>query len=471
MRASLHVNDMLVKYEKDFLNMESKHIIPRTATLDFTFPLSNRQPHFSELKAENLAAIPRSSDSSLKINDSVLVEPSAYSPISSSFGSVFSHGSCADSDFTLPTAPSSPRTPPIIADFDDGRQQDWALQTELFKQKRTSLGEDPKRVQLPSVRHLLPPIDLEDDDAIQRPRTRRRLESLCSSPELSKEHILSTRSSVSSHEDPITRNLNIWRQELDHQKNPLPRLQDLEGSSLNIKLECRDKPIFYRKTQQRPPQGYDCYYHPSQRPSSSPKPIAKKGRARAKQDTHCNIKYRIEEIDYIRFHKVDLKHVWDLIECDFRKMFPMDNKFERHTQGIQGAFYRDNLHMPDVANGGRTLLFTANGHVQACTRKVREQGEDKHYFGLVYLYPERAMNYDWVPEEARRFAAELHKERIKQKSRAQLEAMERGTWIEKVEDGSCTCCPKPDRERDKQKSALPKLSKKIDFNFTKLSKL
>ncbi|KAI0010119.1 hypothetical protein F4779DRAFT_322745 [Xylariaceae sp. FL0662B] len=477
---------MLVKYDKDSSSMESQPIMPRTATVDFTFPLCHRQPLLSELKAENLAAIPRSSSSNLKIHESIIVEPSAYSPISSSFDSVFAHGSSAESDFTSSTEPSSPQAPSTRGEFDDVTQQDWLLRNEFLGQKRHSLSEDPKRVQLPSVHHLLPPVDYkDDDDAAQPPRSRRRLDSLRTSPELSKEYVLPIRSTMSSHEeDPITRNLNIWRKESDNQKNPLPQLQELKGASLNVQLDLGDKPTFYRETQHRPPQRYDYYYHPGHQ-SSSPKQMAKKGRARAKQDkdrhkcraranddTHCNIKYTTEETDYIRFFKVDLKHAWVPLKRSFNKRFPMASGRRRERQGIQGAWYRDNSHMPDLVNGGRTLLFNPNGHVKVISRKVRDPSVDKLYFSLIYLYPERAMNYDWVPAEARQVAADLHKERIPQRKRARLEAMERGAWVDKVEDGTCACCPKPDREKEKQKRALPKLSSgNIDFNFGKLSKL
>lgn len=48
----------------------------------------------------------------------------------------------------------------------------------------------------------------------------------------------------------------------------------------------------------------------------------------------------------------------------------------------------------------------------------------------------------------------LAKERILQKAQARREANACGKWKEKLEPGTCACCPEPDRERDNHKRAI-----------------
>lgn len=87
----------------------------------------------------------------------------------------------------------------------------------------------------------------------------------------------------------------------------------------------------------------------------------------------------------------------------------IDAEMNRETQGIQGNHYRDNSRVPLLKDRGRRLVFMDNGHVQPNIAKVRDQGEEKPFYGLVHLYPERAMLYDWVDKEHKRIAQELGK--------------------------------------------------------------
>lgn len=135
-------------------------------------------------------------------------------------------------------------------------------------------------------------------------------------------------------------------------------------------------------------------------------------RAKSK-GTHCNVKYLPEELDFIRYHKIDLKESWnEVLESfkPFQQRFPKE-ELDRRVQGLQGVHYRENYAIPKPRRetNGRQICFLPNGHVLAHGCKVREQSEYKFMYGLVYLFPERAKDYTWVRADHRRFAAELSK--------------------------------------------------------------
>lgn len=125
---------------------------------------------------------------------------------------------------------------------------------------------------------------------------------------------------------------------------------------------------------------------------------------------HCNIKYTMEELDYIRYHRVDLGESWKQLEEHFALMFPMD-KFPdgRVAGGLQGAYYRQHKALPLITNG--ELQFMENGHVVPVWVFTRDQSRNgvKHLYGLVQLYPERAMKYPWLPADYRHMAHKLSK--------------------------------------------------------------
>ncbi|KAL7627033.1 hypothetical protein AAE478_003809 [Parahypoxylon ruwenzoriense] len=342
----------------------------------------------------------------------------------------------------------------------DDQRLDWiSARGELLKRKCESLDERSKKiklpVRLPGVHRLSPSADHEYRHRPTQPmRRKRHLHTPSPSPEPGNDYVLA-KPNVQSLEDPITQKLNLWRKESDGIKDPLPQPRWVDEISLKISLYYVDSSASNPHSQYRPPQFGD-YYRPRQQ-LPPPTEVARESKDRAKpKETHCNIKYSLEERDYIRFNKVELKLSWEENKSLFGEKFPMANSaMQREKQGIQGVHYRDNGHMPHLVDKGRALLFLDNGHVKAWSVKVREQGEDKPYFGLIYLYPERAILYDWVPAKAKQMAAELIKERISQRERKKREAMARGTWIERLETGECACCPIPDRERDDLKRAFP----------------
>lgn len=258
----------------------------------------------------------------------------------------------------------------------------------------------------------------------------RRTPSL--TPELGEDNIWPRRSTSVPMQDPITQQLNLLR--LHEKRKPLAPpegLCDFEHP--------RGASYGWAALQ-------DQYSRPDQEPS--PPTETRRRRAQSSETTHCNIKYTAEELDYIRYQRVDLGHQWSLVQAKFRAMFPMVVFPEpRKTQGLQGVNYRQNKILPHIIDG--QLVFMDNGHVAPICVKTRHQA-DKHLYTLVYLYPERAMAYPWVSATNRQFASGLNQERQQQMENARIECIRRGTYVEKLPaDIPCGCCPGEDRERDK----------------------
>lgn len=191
-------------------------------------------------------------------------------------------------------------------------------------------------------------------------------------------------------EDMIVQSLNALRMESQGSRalRPLPPLPGLGGS---------------RKRRHKHKQS-----SPRQL-SSSPKGIKKRVSRSHNDEGHCNVKYVTEELDFIRYFRVDRVTKWDELARAFSLQFPIPG-LERTRQGIQGGYYRQNDGQVPEVNNGHALVYLPNGHVKPGHVGVRDQ-DDKKLFGLVALFPERAMNYRWVDDDTRQIAAELGKPR------------------------------------------------------------
>ncbi|KAI1502764.1 hypothetical protein F5X99DRAFT_417749 [Biscogniauxia marginata] len=449
--------------------------IPRAAPLDLSLPLRSVSPRSPRVDLDDLTSSPMSSRLEDKTIESVLPGLPISSPMASSFRSSFSQESSADSISTFSTGPSTPRTPNAKCEVDDMLKVDWSYISAVhvprtLKRKSEPLeDEDVKRVKLPGLQHLLEsPEDTQRYIAPLKPK--HRLQILSSSPEPKSEYVFSRRPSMLPGEDPITQSLNFLRRETDKSKGLLPQIEGLSEPSLDISLDFTNK--FHRAEHHSPPERYSYCFQSRQESSSPPREIVKKERAKSKNGPHCNIKYSLEEKDFMRYQKHEMKHSWNTITKLFGAKFPMVEGFKREQQGVQGILYRENQNIPDIVPGRNELRFLPNGHVASISKKVREQGNDKRKYGLVYLYPERAMGYSWVSPEDRREAAELNKERVLQRAQARRDAMKRGAWVEKFEDGICACCVKDDQERDTRKRAAPPIpSLTASFEWPKIAKL
>ncbi|KAF3059779.1 Transcription factor tau 55 kDa subunit [Daldinia childiae] len=398
---------------------------------------------------------------------------SPYSPISERSGSSFSQESTAElwenaSATTEPwesvSARSSPPQTPKSKHEPDGipRVELAPPRGEFLKRKCDNLDESSKKVKLqpvtlPSVYHILPAEERECHQPSSHCRHQRVLQTPSSSPEPENEYSLSSRPGFPAPEDPIVQWLNLRRKESNRRRELLSQPRDSRGNSLNISLNislkfCDPQPVFYREKQQYTSQSRGYCHRPRPQPSLSEEDPKEECN---KKNPHNNIKYTTEEADFIRFNKYELKLSWEENKRLFRKKFPMPPGKERATQGIQGVHYRDNQHLPHLTDKGRRLVFLPEGHVEAVVAKVRKQLEDKPYFSLTYLYPERAMLYDWVPYKMKIVAAELAEERAAQKEQARREAIEKGKWKEKLANGQCVCCYKPDGDKETQKRPSP----------------
>lgn len=144
--------------------------------------------------------------------------------------------------------------------------------------------------------------------------------------------------------------------------------------------------------------------HHSRYSQSAPTPNKKKPRS--------NKAYSIEEVDFIRYHKDDLRKHWPEILSLFRQYFRQRQRDSE--QCLSSRYYRDNCCKMYDANG--RPMRDDNGKIRVISCKVRSRGtpagrEEALPFTLVQKHPSRAMRYPWVSEqhkvEARRLAEEM----------------------------------------------------------------
>ncbi|KAI1128542.1 hypothetical protein F5Y10DRAFT_291963 [Nemania abortiva] len=313
-------------------------------------------------------------------------------------------------------------------------------------------GSLKRKAEDDGLAHIREAIDFNKLPAFLRdplPRDPSSLQTPDATPEPSE-----SRRSFYSADDPITRYLNNYRPE-NKLLEPIDRLCDL--GYLNQATHAWAAPVedFHEVSYQQP----------------SPPREVKRRRVQSPETTHCNIKYNLEELDYIRYQRVDLQMKWHQVEASFTTMFPMVVfPKPRKAQGLQGVNYRQNKFLPNIKNG--RLVFMDNGHVEPVCVKTRDQTERKDFYTLVYLFPERAMHYLWVQHPDRERAAELSINRKRQVDKARRDAEEAGTYMEKLPaDVPCGCCPGEDRERDKKKRAENKKTlKKSDPGYADLKR-
>ncbi|KAI1752398.1 hypothetical protein F4782DRAFT_530652 [Xylaria castorea] len=300
-------------------------------------------------------------------------------------------------------------------------------------------GNDNNSVPLPGFQSLLP-----YHEPHGRSHTTSPLWTPNTTPEPSEGDVYSGRPSLSLAQDPITEGLNRLR--IKQNKEPLPPLEAL----------CNNIPRF--PIPETPWTKWKATQHVRGEPSQPSSPEVRRRRVKSAKPTHCNIKYLVEELDYIRYQRVDYGQKWALVQSSFIAMFPTTVfPLLRETQGLQGACYRQNKFLPRIHHD--QLVFMENGHVEAVCVKTREQTEKKHLYTLIYLFPDRAMSYPWVSSLDRQRARELDERRQLQMVRGRLQATGRGTYIEKLpSDVPCGCCHSEDRERCPEKRAENKSS-------------
>ncbi|KAI0878444.1 hypothetical protein GGS24DRAFT_487299 [Hypoxylon argillaceum] len=259
-------------------------------------------------------------------------------------------------------------------------------------------------------------------------------------PSLTPEPSESNKSSRRFSQDPIMAELNSFR--VGTNRRPLPMVE-----GLSFRVEANSTPPTVQSF-------YGVSYPPP--PPPPPRREVKRRRAQAPEATHCNVKYLIEELDFIRYHRVDLAQGWSIVEANFQKKFPMTVfPKPRESQGLQGVTYRQNRKLPKIKNG--VLQFQSNGHVALVDVPTRTQNNEKHLYTFIYLFPERALQYDWISPADMVRALSLYKDRQKQIAVARELAGKNKTYVAILPTGTlCGCCPVADRVRDKKKLAEQK---------------
>ncbi|KAI0180952.1 hypothetical protein GGR52DRAFT_567205 [Hypoxylon sp. FL1284] len=437
--------------------MEPTATFQRNAALSSPVPVQALQAHLTQLRIDPLAIPSFSKGADEIFNTPRVPEPHPYpSPVSVKAESSFSsQGSSVDSWETRSSEPPSPHTPKAKREFDDyPRLGCITPDGGLFKQRHHSPEECGKKPQLPSFSCLLQTNEHADYKLAGGLGNAPYLMTPRSSPRPEQSYARPNRGVLPpSYEDPITFWLNMRRKESRTTKSALSQPKGLSNS---VNPDPRPRPVFYREKQK-----HAAHFRSSgiprqsrQKQPPSPPPGGVKKRRPSTKAGHCNIKYTIEELDFIRFNRYEMKLPWQENERRFQAKFPMaDPQKDRRTSGIQSAHYRQNGCLPLLTDRGRRLVFEKNGHVAAFVCKVRDQRDAKPYYSLTYLYPERALLYDWVPVEYKRMAADLAKERRLQMEQAKREAIRTKEWRENLEPRECACCYKDDRVRDTRKRA------------------
>ncbi|KAF4487534.1 hypothetical protein CGGC5_v005836 [Colletotrichum fructicola Nara gc5] len=123
---------------------------------------------------------------------------------------------------------------------------------------------------------------------------------------------------------------------------------------------------------------------------------------RPRSRPHCNVKYTVEQVDFILYSYCDLGLPWKDAEANFAKVFPGDAKsgHRRRTGGLQGVYYRQDRRIPTRENqadfDGNSYVSLSRRHLRRVDRKPSLRN------GLLATHPERAVKYAWVSDDDKR---------------------------------------------------------------------
>ncbi|KAK7754220.1 hypothetical protein SLS62_003797 [Diatrype stigma] len=428
----------------------------QTASTDVVLPLRALQPQRSQLTVSNLQNIPDHRSYEGKKSAMGLPGPCTSPMEKSTHSSLLSQeaSSIPDSHNPLTTLvhPSPPQTPKAKPEWEDGVKLDsvpWIVAdkhkrnhpnagsiTEPIKRRCSEADGDVYTRVLPGMDNIFNPQSKTNNIYLSsKPQNRWSTPSSSPEPSLGGESICSRSfpQCPAGDDDLITRRLNALRRERGR-GNPLPPLPHSVGLG-DQSLPSIGTPIFRFQGASSPPP---------------PREFERRSRCKPKKKVpHINVKYATEELDFIRYYRVDKGLKWNDVRQLFKRQF-LKSGLERSRQGLQGGYYRQNNgQVPVTTHEGHVLSFLPNGHVRPSTTKARKQ-MDKKLYGLAVLFPERAMNYPWIDDETRQISIVLAKKRKIQMEQVKQEAICRGVWVDKGEDGSCACCSKGDRETTKR---------------------
>ncbi|KZL80045.1 hypothetical protein CI238_12773 [Colletotrichum incanum] len=129
--------------------------------------------------------------------------------------------------------------------------------------------------------------------------------------------------------------------------------------------------------------------------------------------------YDDEEVDFIRYFRVDCSLNWKEVLEEYNDGFCKDakNGHKRNLVGLQSVYYRNNKEIPLIDPNG-LLMFDEDHKPRTISWEVRKQRNASTVVGLLTIHPERAITYPWVSKEHKKQCEELGKKR-----QAQLSAM------------------------------------------------
>ncbi|KZL88082.1 hypothetical protein CI238_10856 [Colletotrichum incanum] len=203
---------------------------------------------------------------------------------------------------------------------------------------------------------------------------------------------------------PPSMNIGLPRlQELDRPLSPAVTVSAFDGQSMRSQMGDIDKfliGLLNRRSMSQRLKSKSTRLTSARRPRKSP------------TGPRCNVKYTIQQIDFIDYFRVDHQLSWKDVEVKYAAVFPEDaaKGYRRGPQGLQGVYYRKNKQIP-ATDENNLLLFDDENNLKTLVSIVREQNKMHKPIGLLQMHPERAINYPWVTDE--------HKSRARQ---AQLDA-------------------------------------------------
>lgn len=136
--------------------------------------------------------------------------------------------------------------------------------------------------------------------------------------------------------------------------------------------------------------------------------------------------YTVEQLDFIRYMKVDQKRTWREVAALHNERWPpiissssssspanvtssAASAALRTEQGVNGVFYRKNARVPALDDATGLPILDEEGNIVYTAEKVRSQMALGRLRGLLNTWPERAVGYEWVDEKDRELAAATSK--------------------------------------------------------------
>ncbi|KAL2130849.1 hypothetical protein VTI74DRAFT_5853 [Chaetomium olivicolor] len=154
---------------------------------------------------------------------------------------------------------------------------------------------------------------------------------------------------------------------------------------------------------------------------------------------HNNKPYTFEQEAFFIYHRVDLDMTWEQVRAAFMARWP---GLERKVSGLECAYYRTNLHLPETTDDGLLVLVDPEQQQQQQQQQQDGGGPDKgaealpgykYYKGVAYRtkqvkcrsarislmerFPEELVDEgnEWVREEHRVLARDVAEKRRRQR--------------------------------------------------------